>query len=72
MAGAFAGEHYFVFEKSKVTKGGTRFVHGEMYTGWMKWIFTLPGMKEYAHNLFNGLTLDVKKRVEDLSAEGKL
>jgi hypothetical protein len=72
VAGAFAGEHYFLFEDSKATQGGTRLVHGETYLGWMKWIFVLPGMNGYAHDLFNGLTVDLKTRVEGLKAEGRL
>jgi hypothetical protein len=38
----------------------------------MRWIYTLPVIDRHLHEWFNGLTLDVKSRVEKLKAEGKL
>jgi hypothetical protein len=67
--GAFAGKHYFQFFESHITPGGTTFVHGEDYDGWMTWLFgqgTLGFGRKNALNMFDKVSKDVKKRAEDL------
>jgi hypothetical protein len=67
--GAFAGKHYFQFFESHITPNGTTFVHGEDYDGWMTWMFG-EGMlgfgRKNALNMFEKVSIDVKKRAEDL------
>ena len=69
MLGAFAGEHYFDFSKSTVTPGGTTFVHGENYNGWMTWMFDdwwLGVARGSVVQMYAGYAQDVKKRAEQL------
>ncbi|KAK3942552.1 hypothetical protein QBC46DRAFT_406296 [Diplogelasinospora grovesii] len=65
MGGAFAGEHYFIFAETET--GGTKFVHGEDYTGWLTFLFR-PGWPLHNHTreLYAGFARDLKARVERL------
>ncbi|KAF2029975.1 hypothetical protein EK21DRAFT_45459, partial [Setomelanomma holmii] len=67
--GAFAGRHYFQFIESHVTPGGTTFVHGEDYDGWLTWMFGkgLLGIgRRSAARMFDDFSKDVKTRAKEL------
>jgi hypothetical protein len=55
--------------ESHITPGGTTFVHGEDYDGWMTWMFG-EGMlgigRKSAVNMFEKVSIDLKKRAEGL------
>jgi hypothetical protein len=65
--GAFAGKHYFLFIESHVTPGGTTFVHGEDYDGWLSWIFGKGSLgigRKNVIKMYEGYSRDLKKRAE--------
>jgi hypothetical protein len=67
--GAFAGKHYFQFLESQTTPGGTTFVHGEDYDGWMSWLFREGAIgfgRRNAVDMYENVSKDVKNRAEEL------
>tara|TARA_R110002003_G_scaffold805_2_gene21469 strand:+ start:1641 stop:2123 length:483 start_codon:yes stop_codon:yes gene_type:complete len=69
MGGAFSGKHYFQFFESHVTPGGTTFVHGEDYDGWMTWMFGkgIFGIgRRGVVRMFDSFSKDVKMRAEEM------
>ncbi|KAF2473455.1 uncharacterized protein BDR25DRAFT_312516 [Lindgomyces ingoldianus] len=64
--GAVGGEHYYGFQESKVTPGGTTFIHGEDHTGWLSVMFK-PGwpMHSSVNEMYAGFARDLKRRVEE-------
>jgi len=57
--GIFDGEHFFKLEPHN---GGTRFVHGESFSGLMLWAFDLNVMKEDFNAMNQGLLAEVSRR----------
>jgi hypothetical protein len=67
LAGAFSGEHYFVFKENKEKAGCCKFVHGENYDGWMSWLFGegIGGVaRKGVEKMYKDYCDDVKRRVE--------
>jgi hypothetical protein len=67
--GAFAGKHYFQFFESHITPGGTTFVHGEDYDGYMSWLFgegTMGFGRKNTVKMYEEVSRDLKKRAEEL------
>jgi hypothetical protein len=67
--GAFAGKHYFRFLESQITPGGTTFIHGEDYDGWLTWMFGKGALgfgRKNAVNMFEKVSKDLKKKSEEV------
>ncbi|KIW53908.1 hypothetical protein PV05_06316 [Exophiala xenobiotica] len=61
----FEGEHYFRFEESKQTPGGTTFINGEDFAGLLSFLYgpTWSSGKQTL-NMFQAFNESLKKRVE--------
>ncbi|KAH8726415.1 hypothetical protein GQ44DRAFT_705599 [Phaeosphaeriaceae sp. PMI808] len=74
LGGAFAGTHYFQYFESHITPGGTTFVHGEDYSGWMCWLFgeSVLGLgRRKVIAMYQNFSKDVKTRAEQLRSTGE-
>ncbi|KAK3716795.1 hypothetical protein LTR37_006145 [Vermiconidia calcicola] len=59
------GDHYFRFEPSKTTPGGTTFTQGEDFSGVLSFLMGMS-MGQKSEQGFGGFNEDLKKRVESL------
>ena len=60
----FGGHHFFRFEPSKTTPGGTTFTQGEDFTGLFSFAAGLPGMEAKARPGLEAFNNDLKRRAE--------
>ncbi|KAF1994345.1 hypothetical protein P154DRAFT_502038 [Amniculicola lignicola CBS 123094] len=67
---AFSGHHYFEYLESKSMPGGTTFVHGEEYMGWLTFIFERGPMSGSVRGMFMGYAEDLEKRAEGVKGGG--
>lgn len=60
------GDHTFRFEASEKIPGGTKFVHGEVFTGFMAALMSLPmGLGKNTGPGFEGFNADLKRKAEE-------
>ena len=64
--GLFSGEHYFLLRAEE--GNGTRFIHGERFSGLLVGLFTRGGMLEATRQGFHAMNIALKERAENQTA----